>query len=256
MEAVKEHIQFENQPVEIWRRPYQRSLNLRVRPDGRVRVTCGRRVSRREIEGFIRESRPFIEKALGELANLHRRYPEKKYVSDETFLYFGQELALDVVWTWQARVQVRAIDGRLEMWAPVHSSLEERRQAMHLFFKKQARLDLTARVEQWAKRMQLFPKRVSVRGQRTRWGSCTARAEISLNWKLLAAPDWVIDYVVVHELAHIRHLDHSARFWHLVEEHHPERRKARRWLRDHEPAIARQFHLPKNVASETSARSQ
>jgi predicted metal-dependent hydrolase len=87
-----------------------------------------------------------------------------------------------------------------------------------------------------------FPSHVSIRGQRTRWGSCSSEGAISLNWKLLAAPIDVIDYVIVHELAHIRHLDHSPQFWSLVETFYPDWRLAKLWLKEHEFSIGVQFH--------------
>jgi predicted metal-dependent hydrolase len=241
MEAVKELIHFENLRVEIWRRPYQRSLNLRVRAQGLVRVTCGRSVSRCAILDFVRESRTFIDRCQSELAETAARFPEKRYVSDEIFMFFGEEWPLEVVWTWEPRVRVQPLERRLEMLAPLSSTLAQRRRAMHAFYRRQARMHLEERIAHFAARMDLRPAKVSVRGQRTRWGSCTTEGKISLNWKLLAAPEWVIDYVVVHELAHLKHMNHSPRFWDLVGAYHPDPRSARRWLRENEPALARQF---------------
>jgi len=79
--------------------------------------------------------------------------------------------------------------------------------------------------------------RVSIRNQRTRWGSCGRDGHISLNWRLVLMPDWVRDYVLVHELMHLRRLDHSPKYWTLVEKACPVFREARRWLREHGPAL-------------------
>jgi predicted metal-dependent hydrolase len=89
--------------------------------------------------------------------------------------------------------------------------------------------------------MDLAPRSFAVRGQTTRWGSCSARGQISLNWKLMAAPLEVIDYVIVHELAHLVHMNHSRRFWDLVGRFHPDWRSAKAWLSRHEPEINSQF---------------
>ena len=184
----------------------------------------------------------------GQIESLRRRFPEKQYVSDEEFLFFGERLKLDVVWTWTARARVQANESRLELLAPVTSTREERRQAMQVYFKKQARLHIAERVEFFAGSMGLFPKQISIRGQRTRWGSCSPSGEISLNWKLLAAPLAVIDYVVVHELAHMRHMNHSRDFWHLVERFQPTYKTLRRWLKDHEIEIGNQFQASPKAA--------
>jgi predicted metal-dependent hydrolase len=83
----------------------------------------------------------------------------------------------------------------------------------------------------WAARLGLTVAQVSVRDQRTRWGSCGRNGRICLNWRLVLMPDWVRDYVIVHELMHLRRMDHSPRFWRLVAEAYPRWREARAWLR-------------------------
>jgi predicted metal-dependent hydrolase len=77
------------------------------------------------------------------------------------------------------------------------------------------------------------PARIQVRDQRTRWGSCSARGTLSFNWRLALAPFEVLDYVVVHELCHLREPNHSRRFWSLVESRRPGWREQRAWLREH-----------------------
>ena len=78
---------------------------------------------------------------------------------------------------------------------------------------------------------------MSVRDQRTRWGSCGRDGRICLNWRLLLMPEWVRDYVLVHELMHLERLDHSPRFWTLVEAAYPAYRDARAWLRHNGPGL-------------------
>jgi predicted metal-dependent hydrolase len=80
-------------------------------------------------------------------------------------------------------------------------------------------------------------RRIEVRDQRARWGSCSTRGTLSFNWRLVLAPFTVLDYVVVHELCHLREPNHSARFWRLVESRRPEWRAERDWLREHGPEL-------------------
>lgn len=75
--------------------------------------------------------------------------------------------------------------------------------------------------------------RITIRDQKTRWGSCSARGTLSFNWRLMLAPPAILDYVVVHELCHLTHMDHSPAFWQAVEEVCPDYRTARKWLKDH-----------------------
>ncbi|NJL24017.1 MAG: M48 family metallopeptidase [Calothrix sp. SM1_5_4] len=241
---TKEITQFGPYTVEIWRRPYQRRMNLRVRPDGRLRVTCNRSWSLDDIRGFVDESRGFIEKRMLEIEGIRQKYPPKQGLSGETYLYMGERVPLDIIWSWNSRIRVRITEHGIEMVAPLRAGTDERLKAVHGFFRENARSLLHERVAARAKEMGVSPTRVSVRGQSTRWGSCSARREISLNWKLMAAPFEVMDYVIIHELAHIRHMDHSPKFWELVARNFPAYAEARRWLRAHETEIHVQFRHP------------
>jgi len=238
---MREFTEIENHRVEIWRRSYQRSMNLTVRPDGRVRVTCGKRIPVREIVRFVGESVHFIEKRLAEIEVLRVKFPPKQWLSGDEFLFFGKNWPLQVVWTWAPRIKVEIRENALEILTPTTATLEDRQRALNRFYKKQAALHLTERVEHWSRRMGEQPTAVSIRGQRTRWGSCSSDNKITLNWKLLAAPPEVIDYVIIHELAHMQHMNHSPYFWARVSEFQPEWKVSRRWLKEHEFAIANQF---------------
>ena len=94
-----------------------------------------------------------------------------------------------------------------------------------------AAAELPPRLLALAARHGLAVARVSIRSQRTRWGSCGPDGHISLNWRLVLMPEWVSDYVLIHELMHLRRLDHSPAYWRLVEAACPGYRLARRWLR-------------------------
>jgi predicted metal-dependent hydrolase len=81
------------------------------------------------------------------------------------------------------------------------------------------------------------PQRIQIRDQRSRWGSCSTRGTLSFNWRLVLAPFEVLDYVVVHELCHLREPNHSRRFWKLVEQRRPDWRAQRDWLHEHGPEL-------------------
>ncbi|MBV8256340.1 MAG: M48 family metallopeptidase [Actinobacteria bacterium] len=91
--------------------------------------------------------------------------------------------------------------------------------------------------EEEAEALGVAYERIQVRDQRTRWGSCSTRGTLSFNWRLVLAPLDVLDYVVVHELCHLREPNHSRRFWSLVESRRPAWREQRAWLRDHGPEL-------------------
>ena len=100
-------------------------------------------------------------------------------------------------------------------------------------YREQARRVLTEKTAYYAKLMGVTYGRISIRGQKTRWGSCSAKGNLNYNWKLMLCPEEVQDYVVVHELAHRREMNHSKAFYRIVEEILPDYRERMRWLKDH-----------------------
>ena len=101
----------------------------------------------------------------------------------------------------------------------------------------QAHAELPKRLRELADTHGLSVTRVSIRNQRTRWGSCGRDGHVCLNWRLVAMPQWVRDYVIIHELMHLKRLDHSAAYWRLVAAACPRYRDARQWLRAHGPEL-------------------
>jgi predicted metal-dependent hydrolase len=101
------------------------------------------------------------------------------------------------------------------------------------WLKRQAHLDLKFRVDLHARRLNLKPKRIFVRDQTTRWGSCSTTGALSFSWRLVLAPPFVLDYLAAHEVAHLAHMNHGPRFWALVARTMPRHEEARNWLHKH-----------------------
>ncbi|WP_245297155.1 MULTISPECIES: SprT family zinc-dependent metalloprotease [Rhodomicrobium] len=99
------------------------------------------------------------------------------------------------------------------------------------WLRAEAKADLTRRTYHHAANLGVRPKRISVRDQSTRWGSCSSTGTICYSWRLIFAPEFVLDYVAAHEVAHLREMNHGPRFWRLVRETMPEMQKARAWLK-------------------------
>lgn len=116
-------------------------------------------------------------------------------------------------------------------------------QAEHLprrlldYLKKLARSQISARVQHGASRLGVTVSRITIKDTRSRWGSCTQDGSLSFSWRLIMAPDWVLDYVVAHELSHLLHMDHSPAFWATVARLNPHARAAREWLKSHGQAL-------------------
>jgi len=107
------------------------------------------------------------------------------------------------------------------------------------WLKAEARSDLTAATQRYAALMDVRYAKISIRDQRTRWGSCSASGDLSYSWRLILVPPHVLDYVAAHEVAHLKHLDHSPRFWRLVLTHCAAASKAKAWLKTHGQTVHR-----------------
>jgi predicted metal-dependent hydrolase len=107
------------------------------------------------------------------------------------------------------------------------------------FLKREARREFEARTPEFARRIGVRHKRITVRDTASRWGSCSVQGSLSYSWRLILAPSFVLDYVVAHEVAHMRELNHGPAFWRLVRELVGDPRRAQNWLRDHGAALHR-----------------
>lgn len=122
--------------------------------------------------------------------------------------------------------------------------LEQVRSQMHVITDEERKAGIACakkifpeRVAYFSERMQIRYRRITIREQKTRWGSCSAAGNLNFNWKLVLMPPEVLDYVVVHELAHRREMNHSARFWKIVEEELPDYQERRKLLRQYEKQL-------------------
>jgi hypothetical protein len=203
-----------------------RQYVLRLRDDGVVKVTVPWRGSRAEAERFLLERRDWLarEQHRRAMAAGSRRAPWR---SGTPVPVRGVEVPLEVTPA-GGRFRV-AFAGESFAVAPIEAGDLQGRVEAHL--RRLAARELPSRLHELARAHGFAVKAVSVRNQRTRWGSCSPSGRISLNWRLIQVPPAVCDYVLLHELAHLRHLNHSARFWRELARLCPGHADARRWLR-------------------------
>jgi predicted metal-dependent hydrolase len=215
-----------------------RARHARIVVDrGEVEVVVPRRMSMRHVEPFVAQKRRWIERTLRKMQEAERESPTVQLADGGVVPYLGEELELRVkVEPGRVRSHV-ARRGEL-----LHVKVGERgvdaiRDALESWYRRRARAEVTPRLDAATRRAGTSYKRLSIRGQRTRWASCSSSGAMSFNWRLLLAPPEILDYVVEHEVAHIELLDHSRRFWALVARRSPRYREHERWLRMHGPAL-------------------
>jgi predicted metal-dependent hydrolase len=208
--------------IEFVRMPRARRYILRVRPDGTLRVTVPRGGSRREAEEFVGRQRRWIER---ERIRVRQEHAPRRWHEGSVILLRGAPVRLSV----QPRGEGWVVRyGEREIHAPLAGDV---RAAVERDLRALARIEVVARLHELAARHDLRPQAVTIRNQRSRWGSCGRTGTIALNFRLVQMPPDVRDYVLVHELMHMRHQNHSRRFWKLVAAACPGYRDAERWLR-------------------------
>jgi predicted metal-dependent hydrolase len=194
---------------------------VRVDAHAGVEVVLPARAPKREAAAAVAELRPWIERRLREAAAVRARVAARA----GTVPYLGQALALTPQ-AGRTRVHRRGD----ELLVPAG---DEARDALERWYRRGARTVMAPKLDAAAGAVGRPYSRLTIRGQRTRWGSCSTTGAVSLNWRLLLAPEPVLDYVVWHEACHLAVMDHSPRFWGLLERHLPGYHAPRRWLRDH-----------------------
>jgi predicted metal-dependent hydrolase len=215
-----------NQPVRlhIVRHHRARRYVLRLCPDGTARVTIPRRGSATEARRFVEKNIPWLGKQL--LRQAAQPVGPKAWNLGTEILFRGLPTRLEAGATGDSGT-IRFGSECLELDALA----EDLRPALEQHLWRLARRELVPRVIELAALHQFAIKRVSVRNQRSRWGSCSRKGVISLNWRLIQAPEFVRDYIILHELAHLKEMNHSARFWREVERLCPQFAQAELWLK-------------------------
>lgn len=219
-------------PVLLVKNSRARRYVLRLQPDGAARVTIPRGGTLNEGWRFLERNTPWLEQQVQKLAA--RSKVDRRWLLGSELLFRGETVRIEP----GVNDETGAIRfGTEVLWVADASADLRRRIEGHLWHL--ARKEFPPRVFDLAAKHQLPVQRVTVRNQRSRWGSCSRRGTISLNWRLIQTPPFVRDYIIYHELAHLREMNHSDRCWREVERLCPDYREAERWLRKHSSLIHR-----------------
>jgi predicted metal-dependent hydrolase len=209
-----------------------RRLRITVHPGG-VEVVAPLRARDADIAAFIEHNRAWIDAKLGALRQVLAAHPgSARLIDGSTIPYRGQPIRLRV--HLGARPQVRE-GNAIEVTVPAALVKADREAVVERILRRwlgwSAQNDALSYVQRHGRRHDLMPATVRIKHHKRLWGSCTARGAINLNWRLILAPPAVFEYVVVHELCHLREANHQAPFWRLVGQVLPDFAVHRHWLR-------------------------
>jgi len=219
----KYHIKYGTQTIEykIQRKPTLKNTYIAVDRDG-VLVKASDTVPEQEIEHFVIKKSAWI---LKHLQSYKKKAQETEIATGSRLYYLGKSYYVELITERRQTIEVKFTHSRFIITAPQKPSQTALHQAVDIFYKEKAAAKIPPLVKKWSERMKLTPEHISFRKANKRWGSCSPTNRLSFNYHLMKLPTSLIEYVVVHELAHIHCKNHSPEFWSLVGKYMPEYRE-------------------------------
>lgn len=200
-------------------------LRIKIQANGSVVVSAPPRATDQLIARFVSENMDWITK------NLAKVTARKQHLDPDQVMVFGQTYQR-VIHSLQDRVGTHPVfiqNGELHI-QPVSPTKASLLRTLETFLKTTAQKYIIPRTKQLSQVMDIDYTTLTLRDQKTRWGSCSSQGGLNFNWRLVQYPTAVIDYVIIHELAHRREMNHSHRFWAIVAKYDPEYQSHRKWL--------------------------
>lgn len=212
----------------------RRSVGISLDKTGAITVAVPYRVSEASVNELLQKKAHWIFEKLAAIEAAAAGIDSLRAFNDgDSYLYLGKPYTLKLIEDpLLKRPIVRIGEARLEVYYKAPKEAEDIKAALKQLYLAQFLKILEARVRYYSDKIGVIPGRVAVREQKTRWGSCSSRGNLNFNWKLVMAPPEILDYVVVHELCHMKELNHSTSFWNLVRSFCPDYKKNRKWLKE------------------------
>jgi predicted metal-dependent hydrolase len=214
---------------QIVRSPKRKKLTISVERDRMVVVHAPQTLSEEKLHEAVDARRQWILEKLRHPQKYQNRLhpPGKEVVNGESALYLGRDYRIQVSETASGDIEF----SQRFIIPPAH--LTKRRKVLRDWYVEQAKEKILTRVERHARELGVTFAAAKIVDNRYRWGSCTVNDNVNFNWRLIKAPAFVIDYVIVHELAHLIEANHTSRFWTIIRAHTPSMEKAKAWLKEH-----------------------
>ena len=202
---------------------------MHVRADGTPVIYVPHRTPMPEIDKFIREKESWLWRKIRENGERQKAIKAKKYASGETFFFLGEPYPLKIGPAALGCDKLAFLCGQFVL---AGDKISQGRELFVEWYRKRAREYIGERIDHYSRVMKLASRGIKISNARCRWGSCSQDNHLYFSWRLIMAPCPVIDYLVVHELAHLREKNHSERFWDLVGNTITDYKKQRIWLKN------------------------
>ena len=216
-------------------RRQRRTVGLKITATGLV-IHAPKRITLPLLESIIAEKSDWIRKKLAALST--NKIPDLQWQDGEQLLLLGNKITLNIQHDIRSKAALYE-PGFLQIAMPNHDDKTAVARKVVQWYKKQALTDFARRLEIFSTKLGVTFASLSLSNAQSRWGSCNSRKEIRLNWRLLQAPPHIINYVVCHELAHLKEMNHSAKFWAEVASIFPDYKLAEKELKALSPMLHR-----------------
>src|SRR4030066_842842 len=207
-------------------------VRLEVRPQTGLTVIVPRSYNIGQLSGLLESKERWISRNLARFSHLQSLSAKKELRSGDTVPYLGRDLEL-VKRENNDGVGDVTLDGNILAVSPGLFKNGILELALEQWYRTEAAKLINERADKLSSQLGTRYKRIVIRGQKTRWGSCSRKKNLSFNWKLIMAPQPVLDYVIIHELTHLKEMNHSKRFWELVAQYCPGWQEHKKWLKQH-----------------------
>ncbi len=216
-------------------RSKRKSVSLTVDNEGKLIVRAPKRVTKREINALVEKHAAWIRKKQAEKQKQREALTPHRFLEGELFFFLGEKYPLQLSDAKESNLELR--NGRFQL---SNFAQTDAKALFEKWYKKEARALFTNRINFYAEEYGFEYAKLKLSSAKTLWGSCSQKGNINLTWRLVMMPPKITDYVIVHELCHLREHNHSKRFWAQVEAILPDYKDRRNWLRENGSF----FHFP------------
>ena len=205
-----------------------RQLRLEIHSGSRLLVILPHNLPAQKAYDLIVEKENWILKHIKK----QQSPPQKKLSAGDSVLYRGKSIKIRALSVSEKTATIRLRESFFEIHLPQDGNLPLN-EVLASWFRWQAKNQIVKETRRLAKKLGVIIGRISIRDQKTRWGSCSSKKNLNFNWRLLMAPPAVLQYVIIHELTHLEQMNHSKKFWSLVAKRCPDYKTHQKWLKEH-----------------------
>jgi predicted metal-dependent hydrolase len=211
----------------------RKTLAIQVKPMNKVIVLSPIGLPEYIIKGKVSSKGKWIIKKLLDFKDFGYTPVNREFADGESFMHLGRNYILQLFLNSSlAKLTVKLSDGIILIHTPTKDPVILKK-LMERWYRKEAEKVILKRIEYYKPKFRIGPEKIKIKEQKKRWGSCSPQGSIYFNWRIIMAPPLVIDYVIVHEMSHLIHRNHSLHFWKQVGSILPDYKVRKKWLKDH-----------------------